>query len=180
MKKGIKIGIWFVVAFAMVICLAFCAYHGYGKWKNYSYKQQIKKPYIQDAETSLAGSTALETYKKFREALKNGNKEKALQYIFLSEREEYRKDFQDSEIVKNYLDMQEAEELKKESEFECSGEALACKRKAEFYYEYEVEEEQKEKDLENGYKFRTLKQGVHKHSIIFIKNLAGKWQISSL
>ncbi len=180
MKKGIKIGIWLVIAFAVAICLAICAYYGYGKWKNYSYKQQIKKPYIQDAKTSLAGSTPLEAYKEFRETLKNGNKEKALQYIFLSEREEYRKDFKDQEMINNYLDMPEAKELKKESEFECSREALACKKKAEFYYEYEVKEEQKEKDLGDGYKLRTLEQGVHKHSIIFIKNLAGKWQISSL
>ncbi len=150
MKKGPKIGIWLVIAFAMAICLAICAYYGYGKWKNYSYKQQIKKPYIQDAKTSLAGSTPLEAYKKFREALKNGNKEKALQFIFLSEREEYRKDFQDQEMINNYLDMPSAEELKKESGFECSKEALACKEKVEFYYEYEVEGERQEYDMGNG------------------------------
>ncbi len=148
MKKGPKIGIWLVIAFAVAICLAICAYYGYGKWKIYSYKQQIKKPYIQDAETSLAESTPLEAYKGFREALKNGNKEKALQFIFLSEREEYRKDFKDQEMVKNYLDMPEAENLAKESEFECSKQALACKEKMEFYYEYEVEGERQEYVME--------------------------------
>ncbi len=132
MKKGPKIGIWLVIAFAVAICLAICAYHGYGKWKIYSYKQHIKKPYIQDAETSLSGSTPLEAYKEFREALKNGNKEKALQFIVLSQREEYRKDFQDQEMINNYLDMPEAENLAKESEFECGREALACKRKWNF------------------------------------------------
>ncbi len=177
MKKGIKIVIWLVIAFAVAICLAFCAYYGYDKWKIYSYKQHIKKPYIQDAETSLAENTPLEAYKKFRKVLKNGNKEKALQYIFLSEREEYKKDFQDQEIVKNYLDMPEAKELKKESEFECGRKALACKRKAEFYYEYEVEED---REIEVWGKKSTIEPGVYTHSIIFIKNLAGKWQISSL
>ncbi len=177
MKKGPKIGIWLVIAFAVAICLAICAYYGYGKWKIYSYKQQIKKPYIQDAETSLSGGTPLEAYKKFREALKNGNKEKALQFIFLSEREEYRKDFQNQEMINNYLDMPEAENFAKESEFECSREALACKEKVEFYYEYEVEED---REIEVWGKKSTIESGVYTHSIIFIKNLAGKWQISSL
>ncbi len=177
MKKGLKIGIWLVIAFAVAICLAICAYYGYGKWKNYSYKQQIKKPYIQDAETSLAGSTPLEAYKKFREALKNGNKEKALQYIFLSEREEYRKDFKDQEMINNYLDMPEAENLAKESEFECSKEALACKKKAEYSYKYVAQKE--EKVNINGKDF-TLEPGEFIYSVSFIKNLAGNWQINSL
>jgi hypothetical protein len=179
MKKGIKIAVWLFMAFAMAIVLAVGAYYGYGKWKVYAYKQQIREPYLRDAEAGLGGDTPLEAYKGFRRSLEEGNKEKALQYVFVSERDEYAQDLQNQETVNNYLSMPEPGELQKDSEFTCGGEIEVCKTKAEFYYEYEVRGERKEYDMGDG--ITGVKEpGVYKHNMVFIKNLADRWQIGSL
>jgi hypothetical protein len=179
MKKPVKFIIWIIAGLAFLAVLAVGGYYGYGQWRVYSYKQAIKEPYIKDAETSLGGGTPLEAYRNFRQALKEGNKEKALQYVFMEDREEYRKDLQKQEMVETYLDMPEAERLKKRSESECVGEALACQKRAEYGYEYEVTGERKEYDLGNGLK-GIKEPGIYNHGITFIKNLTGKWQIKQL
>jgi len=179
MKGTKKLFIWIPVGVAVLILLGWGGYYGYGQWRIHSYKQDIKQPYIRDAETSLGGDTPLEAYKRFRRALEEEQKEKALQYIFLSEREEYRKEFQEKGKAEEYLDMPPAEELQKRKEDPCGREALACHKKAEFYYEYEVKGEKQKYDMGNGIT-GVKKPGTYKSHIKFIKNLSGKWQISSL
>lgn len=139
--------------------------------------KQLKEPFVEDAEESLGGKTPMDAYYKFRKALKNGDKEKALQYIFINDREDYRKEFQNKEKVELYLDM--PEDLKKRSEEKCSGEAFACQKRASYYYEYEVKGEYEEVDLGDGFK-GVKKPGTYTHGINFLKNLKGKWQISDL
>ena len=80
-------------------------------------------------------------------------------------------------IVNNYLDMPPAEELEKGEERPCSAEALACQRKAKYNYEYKIEEDKK---IEVWGESSTIKSGKYKDNVIFIKNLAGKWQIYRL
>jgi hypothetical protein len=167
--------IFWAVSLAVIFLTAYLLYYF-----NFSpeYKMyQMKKPFIEDAENSLGEETPMETYHAFREALKNGNKEKALQYIFLNDREKYKEDFNNQEMVQAYLDM--PEDLKKDSESECTGEAFACEKRAVYCYEYEVTGERKEVDLGNG--LTGVKEpGTYKSCTSFIKNLEGKWQISSL
>jgi hypothetical protein len=73
--------------------------------------------------------------------------------------------------------MPEPGELQKDSEFTCGGEIEVCKTKAEFYYEYEVESSKK---IEVWGKESVIEPGVYKHNMVFIKNLADRWQIGSL
>lgn len=177
MNKKIKISLWILLGIIILAVLGMAGYYGYGKWRVYNYKQTVKEPYLKDANSSQGGETPLEAYKEFRQALKKGDKEQALQYVFVEEREEYRKDLEKEERVEKYLDMPGAEELEKDSRSDCGEEALACREKAEFYYEYEVEETKK---VEVWGEESTVEPGTYKDSITFIKNLAGKWQINSL
>jgi uncharacterized membrane protein len=177
MKKPTKIIIWTVAGLVFLAGLVAGGYYGYGQWRVYSYKQAVKDPYIRDAESSLGGDTPLQAYRQFRQALKKGDKERALQYIFVEDREEYRKDLEKQEMVEAYLSMPEAEELEKRGESECGSEALACQKRAEYGYEYEVKET---KEIEVWGKTSQLKKGTYSKGLTFIKNLSDKWQIRQL
>lgn len=177
MKKKNKIILWSLVGAVILAGVTAGGYYGYGKWRVYSYKRNIKEPYVRDARASLGGDTPLEAYTGFRRALEEGDRERAVQYVFLSEREEYERDLEEEEMVNNYLDMPPAKELRNESESDCAREAFACEEKAEFYYEYEVEEP---REIEIWGQQSTIEPGKHTQRVTFIKNLNGEWQIGSL
>lgn len=176
-KKIFKIlGIIAAGAGALIIVL-WAGYYGYGYYMRYKIMHDLKEPYVQDAKESLGGETPMDAYHKFREALKNNNTAQALQYIFVNSREKYAEELKDTERIKIYLDM--PEELKEQYTSECSGEAFACQESAVYYYEYEATGEKKEYDLGNGY-VGVHEPGIYTSELIFIKNLAGKWQIDEL
>jgi len=167
---GISVGCLVALGFIL-----WAGYYGYGHYRAYKIMHDLKEPYIKDAKQSLGGESPMDVYSKFRKALKDGDTDMALKYIFVSSRDKYAKELKDQERIKIYLDM--PEELKEDRISKCSGEAFACEATAVYYYEYEVAEVE-EHEFE-GIKF-TIDPGKYSHRINFIRNLSGKWQIDEL
>lgn len=177
MKRKNKSILIILVIIALLPLLGWAGVKGYVYYAQNKYIHDLKEPYIEDAKNSLGGETPMDAYHEFRQALKNDDQEKALKYLFKGSRKEYGNKLKNPEIKKNILDM--PQELQKESESKCTGETIACQRKAYFYYKYKVEGPRKEHDLGEGYK-AVREPGIHKNKIIFIKNLLGKWQIEQI
>ena len=172
MKKKTKITLTILGVIVLLPLVGWLGLKGYVKYVQYQYVREIKEPYLTDARESLGGDTPMEAYQGFRGALEEKNQRKALKYLFKDSRDEYQGKLGDQEIRKNILEM--PQELKKETESKCTGEAIACQKKATYFYEYEVEEK-----TEISFKGQKsiIEPGKYKRQVIFIQNLAGKWQI---
>lgn len=121
------------------------------KWEGqWYYADELKEKYPPQEYTVEAKNTPEEVYQEFRQALLDGNKEKALEYIVEEKREEYREAFEDEESFNEWVS-RFPEEIKKES---------LINNNASFYYLNARDEDDK-----------TV------HPINFVKNKDGYWKI---
>jgi len=163
-RKIIKI-LGIILIIVVVLGLALVAYTYYkietgqliqweGKWYT---PEELKEKYPPQHYEVEAKNTPEEVYKKFREAVINNNKEKALQYIAEDQREEYRKKFDKKSFFKKFKEIPKDSKIKKSEKESFGGMS---------YYYYYLEGEDKENDIP--------------HSIIFIKTKDGYWKIESI
>ena len=137
---------------------------------SYSLIYNIKFACVLDAMENLGEKKPLETYKKFRQALKENRPEEALKYIFFEERENFKEYFKDSELLRQYLAMPDELNEETESSWKCHGEVIVCKEKIDYYNN---REKVHDADYDMDYYIYDIK-------VEFVKNLLGRWQIEDI
>ncbi len=85
------------------------------KWDNQWYtKEQLKEKFPPQYYEAPAKNTPEEVYAKFREALLANDIEGALGLMVEGKREEYRKDFENTEILEKYKTIPDVNQIKKQ------------------------------------------------------------------
>src|SRR6056297_1792764 len=105
MKKKILKILGYIVLGIIIVFLGFFVWARYEmetgqlvKWDGEWYtKEELEEKYPPQQYDVEAKNTPEEVYTKFREAVLNNNKERALEYIVEDQRDRYREAFQDEE-----------------------------------------------------------------------------------
>ena len=128
------------------------------KWENeWYYADELKEKYPPQEYHVEAKNTPEEVYQNFRQALLDGDKEKALGCIVEEKRESYRQDFNKEELLKEFKKISGVTEIEKSEDDSYDNRT---------YYYYYLEGENKENNIP--------------HSITFIKTEGGYWKIESI
>ena len=159
-RKIIKI-LGIILIIVVVLGLALVAYTYYkietgqlvqweGKWYT---QEELNEKYPPQEYEVEAKNTPEEVYTKFRQAVLNDNKEKALEYVVEDQRDKYREAFQDEKKFNKWIERL-PEEINKER---------IQNNHASYYY---LNAKDESDDIA--------------HPINFIKNKRGYWRIESI
>jgi hypothetical protein len=125
------------------------------KWEGqWYYEEELKEKFPPQEYSVEAKNTPEEVYQKFRQALLEGEKEKALEYIVDEKREEYKQAFEDEESFSKYKMLPDVENLNKR-------EKDSYGNFSNFYYYLSEDDEMP-------------------YDISFLKNKDGYWKIKSI
>jgi len=170
MKEIFKVIAQLIVGILVVLILARFLYYVFMDYEGYSFVYNIKFACILDALESSGEKKPLETYKKFRQALVENKLDVATNYIFETERENFKEYFKDSGLLKQYLAMPDELNEVTGSLRRCSGEEIVCKEEISYYKNRE-----KVHDIDYDMDYY-----IYDIEIDFKKNLLGRWQIEDI
>jgi len=158
MKKFLKfLGFFILVLIAVFLLLTARNFYliktgGLVKWNNEWYtKKELAEKFPPQYYEAEAKNTPEEVYLNFRQALLDGDTEKALEYVVEEKKESYQQAFKDEEKLKNFLKIPEISKIKK-AEKDC------YENYCSYYY--------------------FLGNNVDVYNIIFEKNESGYWEIT--
>ena len=152
---------------ALVVLLVVAFYIGVSGYWRYG----IYWPYYWDAFWSPAAASPKEAYDGFHNLIKIGDVDQALDYVWLEQKDEYRKLFSSPQILKSWQEQDYL--LSKQEQSDCTAKEL-CQERALYTYPYSIKQAYIAKI--NGRDFK-ISPGVFNYEMRFVKNVFGKWQI---